>query len=277
MAAAVALDSTAERAPTSFHRAIQPTAAERPLIHRFTSKEKRVSPSRVARPSVRRPFPIAASLVSAGLIVVNAIAGAPLVANAVPAPTVALSTTSVSPYGWVGLDSVSGFGPDDALTITVDGTDVTGQLSNTITDSNGSITTSLGSIQIPGTNGGSIGPHTLVVNDATAGLTASANVQVVPAPHPTPSTIQRTVSQMRAPGISVVFSGFAPGDSTTFTLNDQTRVGQCGTSTADASGNVTVTCEWNAAFSASFAAFGPGQYVINGEIRREPGTRTPQR
>jgi hypothetical protein len=70
---------------------------------------------------------------------------------------------------------------------------------------------------------------------------------------------------MRSPGISVVFSGFAPGDSTTFTMNDQTRAGQCGGAlTADSAGSVTVTCEWDAAFSGSFAAFGPGQYVING-------------
>ncbi|MEY9953943.1 hypothetical protein [Leifsonia sp. EB34] len=226
-----------------------------------------MSPSRAARPFVPWPFRFTAFLTSAGLIVMTLIVGTPLAANAIPTPTptIALSTATVSPYGWVGIDSVSGFGPNDALTITVDGTDVTGQFFNTITDSSGSITTSLGSVQIPGTNGGSIGFHALIVNDATAGLTASADVQVVPAPRPTPSTIQRTISQMRAPGISVIFSGFAPGDSTTFTMNSQTRAGQCGgTLTADSTGSVTVNCEWDTAFSTSFAAFGPGQYVING-------------
>jgi hypothetical protein len=194
---------------------------------------------------------------------------APAAANALSpsAPAITVNTSTVSPYGWVSIDAASGFGPNDTLTITVDGTDVTNQFFNITTDSNGNIPSSLGTIQIPGTNGGAIGAHTIVVTDPTStpALSASATVQVVPAPSPTPATLQRTVSQMRTTGATFVFSGFAPGDSTSFTMVDSTNVGQCGgTLTADASGNVTVTCVWGPAFSPSFAAFGPGQYVING-------------
>lgn len=224
-------------------------------------------PSTSVKRSPRSRVRLSALLASAGLIVTAATLSAPLPAVAAPAPTAAitLSTATVSPYGWVGITSATGFGPNDPLTVTIDGADVTGWFPNRTTDSSGSITTPLGSAEIPGTSGGAVGTHTFVVTDATAGLTASAAVQVVPAPSPTPPTAQRTVSQMRTTGATIAFSGFAPGDSTTFTMMDTTHVGQCaGPLTADASGDVTVNCAWNGAFSTTFAAFGPGQYMING-------------
>jgi hypothetical protein len=208
-----------------------------------------VSPSATApRPRSRRPLLLAwtgVTLAALGLIV-------PAVAAAAPAPSVQVIGTTLSPYGALQVDGVSGFAPNDALTFALDGTDVTNQLVVTTTEADGSITQQLGNLHFPGASGGSVGSHTLTVTD-TGGDTASVALTVIPSPVPTPARLTRTVSQMRSTGVTVRFDGFLPGDTVTVGMASQVNGSPCGSPrTADASGSVTTTCVWDAAYVARF-------------------------
>jgi hypothetical protein len=179
--------------------------------------------------------------------------GAAVTANAVPAATITVIGTTMSPYGALQVNAVSGFAPNEALTFRLDGTDVTDQLVVTTTDSTGSITVELGNLHFPTPSGGSVGSHTLTATDASASHTASVALQVIPSPVPTPATVTRTLSQMTTTGVRVRFDGFLPGETITFGMANQVSGSECGAPvTADASGSATATCVWNAAYVARF-------------------------
>ena len=220
-------------------------------------------PSSVS-PRLRRP----ALLASAGLIVAMAGVGAPLSASAAPAPApvVTVVGTTMSPYGELEVTSVSGFGANDALTFALDGTDVTDQLVTTTTDSTGSIPFVLGNLHFPRATGGSVGSHTLTARDATANLTATVSLQVIPSPVATQTIVQRTVSQMKTTGVNVRFTGFLPGESVTFGMANQFGGSECGAPViADSSGSATATCVWNAAYVTRFGSTPPaGTYTVGG-------------
>lgn len=225
-----------------------------------------VSPSSrrpVRLPRTRRPVLLAAAV----LCVAALTTGTPLSASALPGPQVTVNATTMSPYGALNVMSVSGFGPNDALTFTIDGVDVTNELVNTTTDATGAITTSLGNLRLPGANGGSVGTHTLTVTDPSANLQATASLLVVPSPTPTPTVAQRTLSQMTTVGVTVRFSGFTPGDSVIIGMANQVNGAQCGpTVIATASGTATGTCVWDAAYLAQFGRSGStpsaGAFII---------------
>lgn len=227
-------------------------------MSRSPSSRKPVRVRRMGRPAL---------LAAAALSIAALTTGAPVSAFALPAPQITLNATTMSPYGALNVMSVSGFGPNDALTFRIDGVDVTNELVSTTTDATGAITTPLGNLRFPGANGGSVGTHTLTVTDASANLQTTASLLVVPSPTPTPTAAQRTVSQMRTVGVTVRFSGFTPGDSVIIGMANQVNGAQCGaTVIATASGTATGTCVWDAAYLAQFGRFGSspsaGAFII---------------
>jgi hypothetical protein len=214
-------------------------------------------------PRMRRPALLCAAAISVAALA----AGASGTASAAPAPQVTVNSTTLTPLGALNVASVSGFGPNDALTFTIDGVNVTNELVSTTTDSTGAITTPLGNLRLPGANGGSVGTHTLTVADATAKLQASVTLHVVPSPTPTPTTVQRTVSQMGTMGVTVTFTGFTPGDGVIIGMANQVNGAQCGaTVIATADGTATGTCVWDASYLAQFGRVGSspsaGAFII---------------
>ena len=189
--------------------------------------------------------------------------GGPAAAAAAPGPSVQVIATTMSPYGALQVNGVTGFAANDALTVSLDGTDVTNQLVVTTTEADGSITQQLGNLHFPSASGGSVGSHTLTVTD-TGGDTASVALTVIPSPVPTPARITRTVSQMRSTGVTVRFDGFLPGDTVTVGMASQVNGSPCGAPrTADASGSVTATCVWDAAYVARFGQSpAAGAYIV---------------
>jgi hypothetical protein len=215
-----------------------------------------------ARPRLRRPLLLAWT----GLLLAVVGLNAPSTAQAAPAATITVIGTTMSPYGALQVDSVSGFAPNEALTFTLDGTDVTDQLVVTTTDGSGSISQILGNLHFPTPSGGSVGSHTLTAADASASHTASITLQVIPSPVPTPATVTRTVSQMTSTGVKMRFDGFLPGETVTFGMANQVSGSECGAPvTVDASGTATATCIWNAAYVARFGVTPvAGSYTIGG-------------
>lgn len=201
-----------------------------------------------------------------------ALAALPLAALAVDAaspaqaatpPSITVIGTTMSPYGALQVDAVSGFAPNEQLTFTIDGTDVTDELVITTTEADGSISQVLGNVRLPGASGGTVGTHTLTATGAT-GDSASVTLTVIPSPTPTPAAVTRTVAQMRSTGVTVRFDGFLPGETVQVGMASQVNGSPCGASlTADATGSVTATCVWNPAYVARFGQTpGPGSYVV---------------
>ncbi|KQX64389.1 hypothetical protein [Angustibacter sp. Root456] len=184
-------------------------------------------------------------------------------AQAAPAPSVTVIGTTMSPYGALEVDGVSGFAANAALTFTIDGTDVTDELVHTTTESDGSISQVLGNLRLPGASGGSLGTHTLTVTD-TAGGSASVTLKVIPSPVATPASLARTVSQMRTTGVTVRFDGFLPGETVEVGMASQINGSPCGAPlTADTTGSVTATCVWTAAYTKRFGQTpGPDSYFV---------------
>jgi hypothetical protein len=203
-----------------------------------------------------------ALLFSAGLVAAALTIGAPLAANAVPAPTITLSGETLTAYGSFQVEG-TGFTPDSDLTFSLDGTDVTSQLPAPKTDDTGSFGDSIGSLHFPAEGGGTVGTHTLVVTDA-ADLSASATLEVIAAPVPNPATATRTIAQMTSTGVTVTFSGFLPGDSVSAGISNDVNGGPCGDPvTANESGQATLTCVWNAAYVDVFGSTpGAGAYEL---------------
>lgn len=211
------------------------------------------------RPRRRGPLLVA----SAGALLAVAVVAAPVAASAAPAATISVIGTTMSPYGALQVDGVSGFTPNEALTFTIDGTDVTDELVVTTTESTGDITQVLGNLRLPDA-AQSVGTHTLTATDASTSHTASVVLTVIPSPVPTPATVTRTVSQMKTTGVRVRFDGFLPGETVEFGMASQVNGSPCGAPvTADTSGSVTATCTWNAAYVARFGGTpAPGSYIV---------------
>lgn len=208
--------------------------------------------------------------VTAGLVAAALAVGGPLVANAVPAPTITLSATTASPYGQFTATSGAGFSAGAPLTFLLDGTNVSNQLVGPLqADATGSFSAPFGWQHFTTPGGGSLGKHTLLVTDGVTHLSASADITVVATPTPTPAQARLTVSQITGPGLKVTFSGFTPGDSVDVGMynRDSGFGGTCATVTADVGGVATAICNWNAAYVTHFKlgngiAPGPGVYGL---------------
>lgn len=222
-----------------------------------TSSSPASAPSRARR---RRP----ALLTAAFLLVAGVGLAAPLTASAAPAASVDVIGTTMSPYGALQVTGVTGFTPDEALTFLLDGVDVTNQLVVTTTESTGDITQVLGNLHFTTDGGGSVGSHTLTATDASASQTASVSLTVIPSPVPSPATITRTVAQMRSTGVTVRFDGFLPGETVTVGMASQVNGSPCGAPlVADATGSVTATCVWDAAYAQRFGSTpAAGEYIV---------------
>ncbi|KEP76043.1 hypothetical protein HR12_12820 [Microbacterium sp. SUBG005] len=148
-----------------------------------------------------------------------------------------------------------GFTPGDALSFELDGvTLITSPVvgSTEAADANGGYT---GDASIP--DDAALGVHTVSVTDASGSATATTTITVVPQPTATVSPSSISLSDYLANGVTVTFSGFAPGETVGFGISDTASgIRISPDQTADANGEVTL--HWVTRAGGAYAA--PGTY-----------------
>ncbi len=210
--------------------------------------------------------------VSVGLVAALVI-GVPVAASAAPPATVVLTSTTATASASVGI-TASGFAANEALTFTLDGATLPTYPGSTNTAGTADAAgTFQGSATIPAAT--AVGTHTVAVTGTTK-VAAFTTITIVAQPTSSVDTPSVSLSAYTAKGVTATFTGFTPGATVSFGIDNGGSGGAAGAdAVANASGVVTLTYVPTA--GSSFSTVGSytlSAFTAAGSIRAQPATFT---